>query len=346
MNRTASLLPLLWYVLTTSAVCQTNVRIGVLSLFHPKELILEQAGSQTLSVIAGPAHLVLNGEPGHRQLRIKAGEDSVLLRGITSSRCSVERRDGSPVRFRLTVPGKLRRTYEGKLIIEAHHGVLTAVVSMETERAVASIVAAEMPATAPIEALKAQAVVARSFLMGGKRHVDFDFCDTTHCQLLRSPDAVTDRIAQAVRATRGLVLGWRGRTIAAMYSSRCGGQTHSLSEVGMNPGDDYPYYSVECRWCREHPVRWETRITNATAIPKSSNESARIARARQWGWGALPGSVFTAKETPEGLSIEGHSIGHSLGMCQFGAVGLANEGADFRYILAHFFPNTTLTSLP
>src|SRR5260221_13879275 len=95
---------------------------------------------------------------------------------------------------------------------------------MDVETAVASIVVAESPPHAPMEALKAQAVAARSFLAAGKgRHSGFDFCDTTHCQFLRQPPAADSPAAQATSATRGLVLAYKGRGFAAMYSASCGG---------------------------------------------------------------------------------------------------------------------------
>jgi stage II sporulation protein D len=44
--------------------------------------------------------------------------------------------------------------------------------------------------------------------------------------------------------------------------------------------------------------------------------------------------------------LEGHSVGHGIGMCQHGAAGMANSGAGFREILNHYYPNTTLVSEP
>jgi SpoIID/LytB domain protein len=88
----------------------------------------------------------------------------------------------------------LRRVYAGQLTVTARRGELVPIVAMDTETAVAIIVASEMPKDAPVEALKAQAVVTKSFLRGGLRHGNFDLCDTTHCQYLRSPDDVTPRV--------------------------------------------------------------------------------------------------------------------------------------------------------
>jgi stage II sporulation protein D len=245
----------------------------------------------------------------------------------------------------LSVPGKIVRTYDGKLTVTAHHGELVAVVTMDIETAVTSVVAAEMPARAPLEALKAQAVVTRSFLSAGSRHSEYDFCDTTHCQYLRSPEDASRRAVEAVNATRGIILAYQQKPLAAMYASRCGGETHSLRDLGMNAGEGYPYYGVRCKWCREHPVRWQSRIQTTEEPPKAGNEAARIEHAREWGWSAIPGSTFTVEKDEQGLRIIGHSLGHGVGMCQYGAIGMAAAGADFRSILAHYYPNTSLIQL-
>lgn len=120
---------------------------------------------------------------------------------------------------------------------------------MDREVAVASVVAAEMPQSTPMEALKAQAVVARSYYAAaGPRHDAFDFCDSTHCQFLRQWPQSSERAFQATRETRGLVLTYLGKPIAALYSASCGGQTRSLEDAGSG----YPYYSVRCDFCRRH----------------------------------------------------------------------------------------------
>jgi stage II sporulation protein D len=346
--RTEALLLLL--LAAAPATAQQEIRFGVLGLFHPKELILQQEGSQVLSVTAqGVAEnqaVALNGEPGHRQIVFRAEGDRVVAGSRAAVSWTTAARDGGAVAFRLTVPGKFHRVYRGRLTIQARKGELLAVVAMDRETAVASIVGAEMTESAPEEAMKAQAVATRSFLLAGPRHVDFDFCDTTHCQFLKSPPAATSRVTSAVQATRGLVLAYHGKPLAAMYSSRCGGQTHSLRDVGLNPGDAYPYYSVRCQWCERHPANWQSKIVASGQPPQPGDERRRIAEARQWGWGAIPGSDFTAIADGEGWRLEGHSVGHGVGMCQMGASGMAASGAGFREILSHYYPNTELITQP
>jgi hypothetical protein len=333
-------------LLAQLAHAQSEVRIGVLGLFHARELILEPAARQAVLVSETGRVLLLNGEPNRRRLVFHADGDQVVADGRSAKVWRATARDGAAVRFQLGVPGKIRRVYQGRLEVRAHHGELLAVVTMARELAVASIVASELPRDAPVEALKAQAVATRSFLAAGSRHRDFDFCDTTHCQFLRSPDDIDPRLRAAVKATEGSILSYLGKPIAAMYSSRCGGRTRSLGELGMPSGSGYPYYGVSCRWCREHPVRWQSRVDRGSGTPAPNNESDRILHARQWGWSALPGNAFTVKEDPSDLVIEGHSVGHGLGLCQFGAMGMAAAGSDFRAILAYYFPNSQIQQLP
>src|SRR5262249_5404541 len=125
----------------------------------------------------------------------------------------------SAAEFAVAVPGKLSRRYQGTLEVAAQAGELGMVVQIENENALASIAAAVSPPGAPLEAMKAQAVATRSFLIAGRgRHKGFDFCDTTHCQFLRAPPAAGSPTAQAAAATRGLVLAYKGQAFAAMYS--------------------------------------------------------------------------------------------------------------------------------
>lgn len=332
------------------ATAQQEIRFGVLGLFHSRELILQPEGLQVLSVAAQEAAksspLVLSGETGHRQIVFHAEGERVVTGDRSAASWAAAARDGGTATFRLTVPGRFHRDYRGRLTIQARKGELLAVVTMDRETAVASIVAAEMVESTPMEALKAQAVATRSFLLAGPKHLNFDFCDTTHCQFLKSPPAATSRVMSAVQATRGLVLAWQGKPLAAMYSSRCGGQTRSLRDVGLNPGDAYPYYSVRCQWCLRHPATWQSKIGASGEPPQPGDERRRIAQARQWGWGAIPGSNFTATADGEGWRLEGHSVGHGVGMCQLGASGMARAGAGFREILSHYYPNTELIELP
>jgi peptidoglycan hydrolase-like amidase len=173
---------------------------------------------------------------------IEATDTPVTLRGA----------DGAAAMFVLHIPGVIRRAYFGTLSISAQGQTLLPIVHMDTETAVSSIIGAELPVSGTsLQAMAAQAVVARSFLTAaGRRHAAWDFCDTTHCQFLRAPAAPGAIAEQATRATTGLTLKSGGQTIACRYSAACGGHTDRREESG------YLYQSVLCEVCQaRHYVR-------------------------------------------------------------------------------------------
>jgi peptidoglycan hydrolase-like amidase len=207
----------------------TTVRIGVFGLFHPVEFEVQPARANLLLV-----------ESGGRQQRIE-GTASIRLR----SPARVTALDGTEASFSLSVPGKIRREFRGRLEIRVDGNHLQAIVEMDRETAVASIVAAETPRL-PDEAQKAQAVVARSFLIAAHgRHAGFDFCDTTHCQFLREPPSAASRARRAQQDTQGLALTYQGYVLTALYSADCGGRTRTLEEAGWNAAE-YPYFAADC----------------------------------------------------------------------------------------------------
>ena len=291
---------------------------SVLSLFKPQRLLLHATLEPLVLAVDGSA-LTL---PVGGSIEVVAGG---RVRIATLSAFAAE------------VPHKLRRDYLGTLAIESVGSHLRCVVGMEREVAVASIVAAESPPRAAAGSLAAQAIAARSFLVAASAaHVGADFCDTTHCQFLREPPPAESAFSEAARRTRGLVLRYQKDgetcTLAAMYSRSCGGRTRTLAELGL-PVRSYPYYAVECGFCRAHPELWERE-----AMESANNERARLDYNRIHGWGALPGHI----DTSTALRIEGRGVGHGIGLCQLGAADMAARGAGFAEVLNHYYPNTTL----
>lgn len=345
------------------AAGRQDVQIGVLGLFHPRELGLEAIAGSPLVVELGSESRVLKDNDGVVSLVESAGyielrfvsDETARRTPMRGERLTVGALSGGDACFWLQVTGKitgrLRRRYQGTLEVAVKAHVLQAVVTMPLETAVASIVMAESPPGAGLEALKAQAVASRSFLAARQSgHLDFDFCDTTHCQFMRSPPEETNPAWKAALETTGLVMAYRtdagqgeatDQPIAAMYSRSCGGRTRTLREIGMRSNGGYPYYAVRCTYCLRHPERW-TRAPGAHA----STERERMAWNRVHGWGAIPGLPEDTDKILEGAQrISGRGIGHGLGLCQLGAADMARHGAGFAEILMHYYPNTMLASI-
>jgi stage II sporulation protein D len=321
------------------------VRISVLSLFHPTEMIVAPVPGSTVELIPGSEPVSI-----HEGESVQVSLDGRRLNISIAHGASTLRADALEIRrtgpFLLEVPGRLRRRYVGSLTIQPHGLSIEAVVTMPLETAVASIVAAESPPDAPMEARKAQAVATRSFLIARESgHVGFDFCDTTHCQFLRSPPEKNSLAARAAAATRGLVLTWHDAVsaqeepVAAMYARSCGGETRSLRAIGVQAGG-YPYYAVRCAYCRRHPEVWQRQFGGANA-PRTERD--RLLFNRIHGWGAFPGLADKSSSSSAGeRTIEGRGVGHGIGLCQLGAADMARHGASFDRILAHYYPNTQI----
>ncbi len=324
-----------------------DVRIGVFGLFAPVEVRVRTGGPQALR-IKGP----------DREARIEGGQTAVCRASASRLNCEVagSRIEGSavevagesfPAVFRLSVPDKIERQFEGRLRLTADGSTVVAVVSMERETAVASIVAAESPPDAALEAQKAQAVAARSYLLAGARHEAFDFCDTTHCQFLRELPRDVDIALQAAASTKGLVLTHDDKVVRALYSRSCGGVTRTLREAGIE-SDGYPFFSVVCEACRREPETWEATFDREVIQPllDRPTEALRLALAREAGWSTLPSTRFRSEAHGDRVTLHGTGVGHGIGLCQKGAAALAQEGSDFRAILGLYFPNTSLSVRP
>ncbi len=110
------------------------------------------------------------------------------------------------------------------------------------------VIASEMPSKFPIEALKAQAVIARTYAekaKGKHKAWGYDVCDTQHCQVYGGVKSERERTNSAAEATQGLILEHNGKPIEAVFSSNCGGSTQSAKEAGwwdtpyLQPVSDY-----------------------------------------------------------------------------------------------------------
>ena len=340
-----------WLVLllATQAAWAQDVRIGVLGLFHPRQLTLQAAPAQAVIVHAGTKNFVLERSSGEDTAKITmSGSDLIIQIGSQSVRTSslrVSSRSNGGADFVLSVPGKLSRRYRGALDVKAVAGVLVPVVQMDLETAVASVVQAESAPGTPLEALKAQAVATRSYFVAARgRHRGFDFCDTTHCQFLRAPPSSESDASRAVLATRGLVLVYRDQAVAAMFTRSCGGRTRTPREVGLS-SLAYPYFPVACDYCLRHPSRWVRRVSSAEAAElRERGEASRLEVDRRLGWDAVPSNNFTAHSDARGVVLEGSGEGHGVGLCQAGARAMAQAGAAFREILEHYYPNTQLVN--
>ncbi len=248
------------------------------------------------------------------------------------------------------------------------------IVEMELEEYLKGVVYAEMPSSFNIEALKAQAVAARTytkFKMADSTHI----CDNpSHCQAWLENDYSEnfEKVSKAVEETRGKTVSYMGETIEAFFHSSSGGKTESSKDVW---GKDIPYLvpvespnedKIMSTFFSEKEVTYKELKTlinnylgkNQVTTEKLKNKIKIISRTE----GDRVNEIKIDKASLSGASIRGilelrstnfdielkeksvvfkvKGYGHGVGMSQWGAEVMAREGKDYEEILKYYYPNT------
>lgn len=151
--------------------------------------------------------------------------------------------------------------YNGEIVIVSlAGGTLKIKNEIDMEEYVKGVLGSEMPTSWNIEALKAQAVIARTYAMkSSAKHGDCDLCATTHCQLYKGVSAETPRITEAVDSTTGMYLSWQGTPAQVFYHADSGGMTASSVNVwGKNI--EYLRSVVEPITYKNSTTVWEANL--------------------------------------------------------------------------------------
>lgn len=242
------------------------------------------------------------------------------------------------------------------------------------------VVLAEMPASFETEALKAQAVAARTYArkawQTGGKHGDGSVCtDGSCCQAYLAPESYLaqggtreglEKITNAVTQTSDLVLTYEGELIEATYFSSTGGSTESAVAVW---GTDYPYLQA----VDSPETGKETTVTFSSGefqkalgqtlegSPETWFSQVRYTQGQGVASMDIGGQTYTGtqlrsllglRSTDFSLTVSGDTIaittqgyGHRVGMSQYGADAMAVTGSDFQEILAHYYPGTEVTKV-
>jgi stage II sporulation protein D len=277
------------------------------------------------------------------------------------------------------------KRYAGSLILRraADGENVTVVEELGIEDYLLGVLPYEMDPDWPLEALKAQAVVARTFAYTqfGKYHkLGFDLTTDTRSQVYGGAGGPADRssILKAVQGTRGEVLGYKGEILNVFYHACCGGHTENAARAwgGDAPA---PLWGVKDKYCYKSPLRTWTAYFSytdlVTALLRGRLDGGKltrfeIGRADNAGYAqsfnakiggetvrvkgselraALGGSVLRSlrvmrlKKQRKGVEFVGSGSGHGVGLCQWGARLQAEKGRPYEKILSFYFPGSTLS---
>jgi stage II sporulation protein D len=189
--------------------------------------------------------------------------------------------------------------YRGALVARNEGGSLQVINALNLEGYVKGVVPNEVPSSWPAQALRAQAVVARSYGVATERGGAFDHYDDTRSQVYGGRKSETKATNKAVAATKREVVKHRGKTAVTYYFSTSGGKTEN-SEFGFSGGSKVPYLkSVKDPFDDASPVHtWTERLSDDEMESKlsglfagnlkkiditSRGKSPRIVRARVVG---------------------------------------------------------------
>lgn len=302
------------------------------------------------------ARLELNGAPViGNAVRFRAGVDSRDDAGVPGS---------SPVRAGDT-------EVRGDVVVRLYKDGLQLINVIPLEDYLAGVLGSEMPVSFPLEALKAQAVAARTYALQKKLETygaPFHMGSSVLHQVYGGLEREVERTRAAVEATRGEVLTYELVPIEAYFHASCGGRTES----GVDAlGRELPYLRpVDCPCGKLPASRWSATVSDSElhAALGQSTEGFRVSSRtathrvnrvatssglsldgvtlrRKLGYTKIKSLEFDVERTSGGWHFNGRGYGHGAGLCQWGAKALADEGLTYRDILLHYYPGTELQQL-
>ncbi len=305
-------------------------------------------------------------------LRIKAAGNGVEVNGRNES-----------LPLRLNPAGEFiyldGRPYRGSIVVSAGEGGLMVVDELALESYLVGVINTEISSRWPVESIKAQAVVARTyaiFNMSKKKDAPYDIEGSVLGQVYSGAAAEDGAALKAVQETEGQILTYGGEPALTVYHSNAGGMTDSAKDVWQG---DYPYLqAVESPYDKDAPrYTWSLEVgaselesklkeagfkisepvsINPVSVTRSGRIKALIIKdvrggrafltgedlRRTLGYSNLRSTRFVVAKKGGTFVFNGRGSGHGVGLSQWGAKGMAEHGYTYRAILEHFYPGTEL----
>lgn len=291
-------------------------------------------------------------------------------------------------KIRVTVPeGGLiyldGRSFRGIVDIMKKNNMELAVINRITlEEYLYGVLYNEVSHRWPIEAIKAQAIAARTFALYQARQnklQDYDLTNDIYSQVYSGATSERWSTTRAVKLTLGKVLTFKGDIFPTYYHATCGGKTEDAANLWSI--DIEPLKGSECDFCKESPhYKWTKNIPlseiekklgdNGYKIGKiksvaivTRNKSGRVDKIeikddsdvscmltgkdfrRMMGPNDVRSTNFEPSINNDKLNLCGMGWGHGAGMCQWGAKGYAGHGKNSGEILKIYYPGAEVTTI-
>ena len=340
---------------------------------QPIKLLLAKNESSLEIVVNGTFKIdgTSDSASGPKGFKVQVDSNAVVIEGKAyGSRAKI-----IPANSRFHLGGC---EFRGNLILYVDDGKLNAVEDFTMEEYLYGVVGREMSGSSPLEALKAQAVAARTFgyyEAGLRRTKEYDIDNIRQSQAYIGTESENPHSIEAVDQTSGEVMRYKGEFIFAAFAANCGGYTEDNKEVF---GNKLPYLqAVPCTFCKRYPhASWQgeievSHIINSLRkksfdVNRVSNieiiDTSRAGRVKQIaiitdkgqikmstnefrlavGSDKFKSARFTVRCKGDSLLFTGKGWGHGVGMCQDGADGMAKAGSSYRRILTRYYSGIEL----
>lgn len=276
-------------------------------------------------------------------------------------------------------------TYRDRiLVIKNGKGKLDLINQLDLDDYLKSVIPFEGNPKWGLEALKAQAVVARTFAMTRmieREKEEYDVPSGMLSQVYVGKNSENEKTSQAVDATHGQFLMYQKKLFPAYYHSTCGGAT-TAADLVWRVKPHSALSGVECKYCQNSPhFRWEAKVSRAEikeklakhGLPVQEVLAVRMGKVDRTGrvhqliikstWVERPvdadafrvwvdpmhlksNLITKIRDNGDGtFTFKGKGWGHGVGLCQFGMKYLAELGYSYQDILGYYYPRAQLSTI-
>ena len=271
--------------------------------------------------------------------------------------------------------------YRGKFKIINTDSNLRMIEFVDIERYLWGVLGPEMGMSWPIEALKAQAVAARTYTLASlNRKAEYDMTNTTNDQVYTGFENISPQIISAVNETRGEVLTYKDKEFFAYYHANSGGHTTTPSGAWNSDiilplrGVKDPYYknSKHSKWItyisnddilnfinskgynafKIKDITIYSKDRSGRAIKLSfktdrGNVKLEVKDLRNYiGTSDIKSTFITSiQKMKSGFKVYGKGWGHGVGLCQEGAREMADRGFNYKKILQFYYPGSKIKDM-
>lgn len=276
-----------------------------------------------------------------------------------------------------------KRRFRGHVTIMAMPDLTVNVINtVELEQYIKGVLYHEISHRWPIEAIKAQAVATRSYAVYAMRQNksrDFDVTNDIYSQVYGGKNSERFRTGIAVDATRGEVLVYKDKILPAFFHATCAGMTEDAGEIWDM--DLPPLQGVVCPYCQISPhLRWKRNfrlkdiqdklnvngykvglIKDIAIVQRNAGDRIKLLKitSRTGAAVTINGKDFRNIIGPNDIRSNNYEVvmegyyadfygrgwGHGVGLCQWGAYGMAERRFDYKAILKHYYPGAQIVSV-